>query len=133
MAEITVRLLAGDDGEKSRKMLRDFSSDIARLEGVKPSTDAATSREPVTLGAIALAAVSSGALTALVQTIGNYLNRDRRNEIEFWIVDGEKNSNFFNSQSHRTRRDNSSIASSSGQPTNTGQSARTQDRYTGRQ
>lgn len=89
MAEITVRLLAGDDGEESRKMLRDFSSDIARLEGVKPSTNAATRGDPVTLGMIVLAAVKSGALTALINTIANYVNRDRRNEIEFSSANGE--------------------------------------------
>lgn len=90
MTEIIVRLLAGDDGEESRKMLRDFSSAITRLEGVKPSAATSFRGDPVTLGAIALAAVKSGALTALINLMAGYLNRDRRNEIEFSTANGEK-------------------------------------------
>ncbi len=90
MAEISVRLVAVDDGEESRQMLRDFSSDIARLEGVTPSSDADTRGDPVTLGMIAFAAVKSGALTALINMIANYVNRDHRNEIEFSTANGEK-------------------------------------------
>ena len=40
--------------------------------------------------AIIIAAVSGGALTALVNTIGSYLARDRRTEVEIQTHDGRK-------------------------------------------
>jgi hypothetical protein len=97
MAEITVRLLAGDDEERSFFLSREFSSDVARLSGVVSRTPPATAPEPgkrgdpITLGAIVIAAVSGGgALTALVSTIGSYLARDRRTEVEVATPDGHK-------------------------------------------
>ena len=73
MAEITVRLVAGDDEEKSFFLSREFSSDVARLSGVVSHAPPAAAPEPgkrgdpITLGAIIIAAVSGGgALTALV-------------------------------------------------------------------
>jgi hypothetical protein len=43
------------------------------------------------MGAIVIAAVSgSGALTALVNTIGSYLDRDHRTEVEIQTPDGRK-------------------------------------------
>jgi hypothetical protein len=97
MAEIVVRLLAGDDQEKSFFLSREFSADIARLSGVVSRTPPAAAPEPgkrgdpITLGAIVIAAVSGGgALTALVSTIGSYLARDRRTEVEVATPDGHK-------------------------------------------
>jgi hypothetical protein len=97
MAEITVRLLAGDDEEKSFFLSREFSSDVARLNGVvshaPPAAAIAPGKkgDPFTMGAIVIAAVSSGgALTALVGTIGSYLARDRRTEVEIQTADGRK-------------------------------------------
>ena len=47
--------------------------------------------DPITLGAIIIAAVpGGGALTALVSTIGSYLARDRRTEVEVATPDGHK-------------------------------------------
>jgi hypothetical protein len=97
MADIVVRLVAGDDQEKSFSLSREFSSDVARLSGVVSRTPPAAAPEPgkkgdpITLGAIIIAAVSgSGALTALVNTIGSYLARDRRTEVEIQTADGRK-------------------------------------------
>ena len=98
MAEITVRLLAGDDEEKSFFLSREFSSDVSHLSGVVSRTPSAASPEPgkkgdpITLGgAIIIAAVSgSGPLTALVNTIGSYLGRDRRTEVEIQTADNRK-------------------------------------------
>ncbi|MGA7386033.1 MAG: hypothetical protein WBW81_15465 [Methylocella sp.] len=97
MAEIVVRLLAGDDEEKSFFLSREFASDVARLDGVASRAPRAAAAEPgkrgdpITLGAIIIAAVSGGgALTALVGTIGSYLSRDRRNEVEIQTRDGRK-------------------------------------------
>jgi hypothetical protein len=43
------------------------------------------------MGAIVIAAISgSGALTALVNTIGSYLGRDHRTEVEIQTPDGRK-------------------------------------------
>jgi Effector Associated Constant Component 1 len=96
MAEITVRLLAQDE-EKSFILSREFSSDVARLSGVSSYVQPTTSPEPgkkgdpITLGAIVVAAVSGGgALSALVGTIGSYLARDRRTEVEIQEADGRK-------------------------------------------
>jgi hypothetical protein len=97
MAEITVRLLAGDDEERSLSLSREFSSDVARLSGVVSRAPPAAAPEPgkkgdpVTMGAIIIAAISGGgALTALVGTIGSYLARDRRTEVEIQTADGRK-------------------------------------------
>ena len=97
MAEITVRLLAGDDEERSLSLPREFSSDVARLSGVVSRAPPAAAPEPgkkgdpVTMGAIIIAAISGGgALTALVGTIGSYLARDRRTEVEIQTADGRK-------------------------------------------
>lgn len=97
MAEIAVRILAGDDEERSFFLSREFSSDVGRLSGVDSRTPPATVPEPgkkgdpMTLVAIIIAAVSGGgALTALVGTIGSYLSRDRRNEVEIQTRDGRK-------------------------------------------
>jgi hypothetical protein len=97
MADILVRLVAGDDEEKSFFFSREFSSDVARLSGVDSRAPPAAAPEPgkrgdpITLGAIIIAAVSGGgALTALVGTIGSYLSRDRRNEVEIQTRDGRK-------------------------------------------
>jgi hypothetical protein len=97
MAEITVRLLAGNDEERSFFLSQEFSSDVARLSGVVSRTPPAAAPEPgkrgdpITLGAIIIAAVSGGgALTALVSTIGSYLARDRRTEVEVATPDGHK-------------------------------------------
>jgi len=97
MADILVRLVAGDDQEKSFSLSREFSSDVARLSGVVSRTPPAAAPEPgkrgdpITLGAIIIAAVSGGgALTALVGTIGSYLARDRRTEVEIQEANGRK-------------------------------------------
>jgi Effector Associated Constant Component 1 len=97
MADIVVRLLAGDDEERSFFLSRELSSEIARLSGVvsHPPPAAApepgTRGDPITMGAIVIAAVSgSGALTALVNTIGSYLARDHRTEVEIQTADGRK-------------------------------------------
>jgi hypothetical protein len=97
MAEIVVRLLAGDDEEKSFLLSREFSSDVARLSGVVSHAPPAAAPEPgkkgdlFTMGAIFIAAVSGGgALTALVNTIGSYLARDHRTEVEIQTSDGRK-------------------------------------------
>ncbi len=97
MADIVVRLLAGDDEERSFFLSREFSSDVARLSGVVSRTPPAAAAEPgqrgdpITMGAIVIAAVSgSGALTALVNTIGSYLGRDHRTEVEIQTPDGRK-------------------------------------------
>ena len=78
-------------------MSREFSSDVARLSGVVSRTPPAAATEPgkkgdpITLGAIVIAAVAGGgALTALVNTIGSYLARDRRTEVEIQTPDGRK-------------------------------------------
>jgi hypothetical protein len=97
VAEIIVRLLVGDDQERSFFLSREFASDVARLAGVVSRAPPAAAPEPgkrgdpITLGAIIIAAVSGGgALTALVGTIGSYLSRDRRNEVEIQTRDGRK-------------------------------------------
>ena len=96
MAQITMRLLAGDDQERSFYLSREFSSDVARLDGLVAHTSEAAPLEPgkrgdpVTLGAIAVTAVSSGALSALATTIGSYLARDKRTELEISRPDGLK-------------------------------------------
>jgi hypothetical protein len=97
MADIVVRLLASDDEEKSFFLSREFASDVARLSGVVSCAPSAAAPEqgkrgdPITLGAIIIAAVSGGgALTALVSTIGSYLARDRRTEVEVATPDGRK-------------------------------------------
>jgi hypothetical protein len=96
MAEIVVRLLAGDDQEKSFFLSREFSSDVARLSGVVSHAPLAAAPEPGKRGdlgtaATVIAAVSgSGALTALVNMIGSYLSRDKRTEVEISRVDGLK-------------------------------------------
>jgi hypothetical protein len=98
MAEIILRLLAGGDEEKSFFLSQEFSAEVARLSGLTsrapapaPATPEPGARgDPVTLGAIAIAAVSGGALTALVNTIGSYLARDRRTEVEIQTNDGQK-------------------------------------------
>ena len=97
MAEITVSLLAGGDEEKSFFLSREFASDVTRLNGVVSRTPPAAAPEPgqrgdpITMGAIIIAAVSGGgALTALVSTIGSYLARDRRTEVEVATPDGHK-------------------------------------------
>jgi hypothetical protein len=96
MADIVVRLVAGDDEERSFFLSREFSSDVARLSGVISRTPPAAAPEPGTRGdlgmaATVIAAVSgSGALTALVNTIGSYLSRDRRTEVEIQTADGRK-------------------------------------------
>ena len=97
MADIVVRLLAGDDEERSFFLSREFSSDVARLSGVvsrapsPASAEPGKSGDPITMGAIIIAAVSGGgALTALIGTIGSYLARDRRTEVEIQTPDGRK-------------------------------------------
>jgi hypothetical protein len=97
MAEIVVRLLVGDDDEKSFFLSREFASDVARLSGVVSRAPPAAAPEPgkrgdpITMGAIIIAAVSgSGALTALVNTIGSYLARDHRTEVAISRPDGLK-------------------------------------------
>ena len=96
MAEIIVRLLVGDDQEKSYFWSQEFSSDVARLNGVVSHVPPSAAPEPgkrgdpLTLGAIVIAAVSGGALTALVNTIGSYLSRDKRTEVEIATRDGRK-------------------------------------------
>jgi Effector Associated Constant Component 1 len=96
MAEITVRLLAGDNEERSFSLSREFSSDVARLSGVVSHAPPAAAPEPgkkgdpITLGAIVIAAASGGALTALVNTIGSYLTHDKRTEVEISRPDGLK-------------------------------------------
>lgn len=96
MAEIVVRLLAGDDEEKSFFLSREFAADVEHLSGVVSRAPPATAPEPGTRGdlgmaATVIAAVSgSGALTALVNTIGSYLSRDRRTEAEIQTADGRK-------------------------------------------
>ncbi len=71
MAEITVRLVAGDDEEKSFFLSREFAYNVAGLSGVVSHAPPAAAPEPgkkgdpITMGAIVIAAVSgSGALTA---------------------------------------------------------------------
>jgi Effector Associated Constant Component 1 len=97
MADILVRLLAGEDEERSFFLSREFASDVARLSGVVSHTPPAAAPEPgkrgdpITMGAIVIAAVSgSGALTALVNTISSYLARDHRTEVEIQTPDGRK-------------------------------------------
>jgi|GEM_PF-5805427 len=96
MADILVRLLAGDDEERSFFLSQEFSSDVARLSGVESHAPPAAAPEPGKRGdlgtaATVIAAVSgSGALTALVNTIGSYLSRDRRTEVEIQTADGRK-------------------------------------------
>src|SRR2546430_8033412 len=97
MGDIVVRLVAGDDEERSFFLSREFSSDVARLSGVVSRTPPAAAPgpgqrgDPITLGAIIIAALSGGgALTALVSTIGSYLARDRRTEVEVATPDGRK-------------------------------------------
>ncbi len=106
MAELVIRLVADDDEEKSYFLSQEFSSDVARLDGVASHAPAGAPPEsgkrgdPITLGAIVIAAVSGGgALSALVGTIGSYLARDRRTEVELQTRDGRKvriNSAVFN-------------------------------------
>jgi hypothetical protein len=97
MADILVRLVAGDDEERSFFLSREFSSDVERLSGVVSRAAPAAAPEPgkkgdpITLGAIVIAAVAGGgALTALVNTIGSYLSRDHRTEVEIQTLDGRK-------------------------------------------
>jgi hypothetical protein len=97
MADILVRLVAGDDPEKSFFLSREFAADVARLSGVVSRAPPAAAPEPgqrgdpITMGAIVIAAVSGGGvLTALVSTIGSYLARDRRTEVEVATPDGHK-------------------------------------------
>ena len=97
MADILVRLVAGDDQEKSFFLSREFAADVARLSGVVSGVPPAAAPEPgkkgdpITLGAIVIAAVAGGgALTALVNTIGSYLARDHRTEVEIQTPDGRK-------------------------------------------
>jgi Effector Associated Constant Component 1 len=88
--------LAGGDEEKSFYLSQEFAADVARLSGVVSRTPSAAAPEPgqrgdpVTLGAIVIAAASGGALTALVNTIGSYLTRDKRTEMEISRPDGLK-------------------------------------------
>jgi hypothetical protein len=89
--------LAGDDEEKSFYLSREFACDVARLSGVVSHAPPAAAPEPgkrgdpITMGAIVIAAVSGGGvLTALVSTIGSYLARDRRTEVEVATPDGRK-------------------------------------------
>ena len=95
MAEFLVRLVCGDEEEKSFFLSAEMSSDIARLPGVVSHPPASAAPEPgargdpITLGAIAVAAVS-GPLTALVNTIGSHLSRDDRTEVEIQTHDGRK-------------------------------------------
>jgi hypothetical protein len=96
MREVTIRLVAGND-ERSFFQSQELSSDIARLPGIVSRAPLSAPHEPskkgdpITLGAIAIAAISSGgALTALVATIGSYLSRDSRTEIEIQAADGRK-------------------------------------------
>jgi hypothetical protein len=96
MAEITVRLLAGNDEERSFSLSREFSTDVARLRGVESHAPPTAAPEPgkkgdLGMAATVIAAVSgSGALTALVNTIGSYLTRDKRTEVEISRPDGLK-------------------------------------------
>jgi hypothetical protein len=97
MAEIVVRLVAGDDQERSFFLSRGFATDVARLSGVVSRTPPGANPEPgqrgdpIAMGAILIAAVGGGgALTALVGTIGSYLARDRRTEVEVATPDGHK-------------------------------------------
>jgi hypothetical protein len=76
---------------------REFSSDVARLSGVVSRAPPAAAPEPgkrgdpITMGAIVIAAVAGGgALTALVNTIGSYLARDHRTEVEIQTADGRR-------------------------------------------
>jgi len=88
--------LAGGEEEKSFYLSQEFAADVARLSGVVSRTSSAAAPEPgqrgdpVTLGAIVIAAASGGALTALVNTIGSYLTRDKRTEMEISRPDGLK-------------------------------------------
>ena len=96
MEEITVRLLVGDDEEKSLSLSQEFASDVARLSGVVSHAPPSAAHEPgkrgdpLTLGAIVIAAISSGAISSLVTTIGSYLTRDKRTEVEISRPDGLK-------------------------------------------
>jgi esterase/lipase superfamily enzyme len=97
MAEIVVRLLAGDDEERSFSLSQEFASEVARLPGVTsrapPSVSPDTGKrgDLIIFGALVIASVSGGgALTALISTIGSYLARDRRTEVEIQTSDGRK-------------------------------------------
>jgi hypothetical protein len=81
MADVSIRLITADDSDSSRKLKQDFVRDIRTLSGV--TTNDVNFKDPVTIGAIVLAAVSSGGLLpTVVETVGSYLNRDQRSEIE---------------------------------------------------
>ena len=90
-------MLACDDEEKSFFLSQEFALDIARLDGIMKQPLASALPEtgkrgdPITLGAIVIASISTGgALTALVGTMGSYLARDRRTEVEIETHDGRK-------------------------------------------
>ena len=96
MGDVTIRLVAGDD-EQSLFQSQELSIDIARLPDVVSHAPSSAPSEPgkrgdpITLGAIVIAAVSgSGALTALINTVGSYLSRDPRIEVEIQTADGRK-------------------------------------------
>jgi len=97
MSETILRLEIAGDAERSEELTRELLNEITQLRGVtlgspKKREAAPGSRgDPVTLLAIALAAVSSGgAITALVGTIGSYLSRDRRTELIWKRPDGSE-------------------------------------------
>ena len=96
MADISVRLLAGDDEEKSFSLSQQFASDVARLSGVNsypaPSAPPELGKKGDlgNLGQIIITAISSGAVSTLVTTIGSYLTRDKRTEVEISKPDGLK-------------------------------------------
>jgi hypothetical protein len=94
MADILIRLVAGDDGEESFFLSREFASDVARLSGVVSRTPPAAGakraiRSPWGPSSSPLFQ-AAGVLTALVSTIGSYLARDRRTEVEVATPDGHK-------------------------------------------
>jgi len=94
--QITVRLQAGDDEEKSFLLSQEFATDVSRLGGVAShalgSTAAAPGKkgDPLTLGTIVITAISGGAISTLITTIGSYLTRDKRTELEISRPDGLK-------------------------------------------
>jgi hypothetical protein len=97
LAEITLRLLSGEDEEKSFFLTQEFSADVTRLAGVTSRAPASASPEPgkrgvdvSALGQIIITAISSGAVSTLVTTIGSYLIRAKRTEVDISRPDGLK-------------------------------------------
>ena len=96
MADITVSLVVEGDPEQSAQLSQEFSNDVAQLPSVVSREPPKHPADPTKRGVLETAAIvitavtASPALAALVGTIGSYLARDRRTEIEIQTADGRK-------------------------------------------